>query len=60
MIGTWAFCSVSGVSPPSSVTPKPTIVSSVVGAHSALLGRAGDRASGALVELLYSLSIEMS
>jgi hypothetical protein len=33
--GTCAFCSVSGVSPPSEVVPKPAIVSSVVGAHSA-------------------------
>jgi hypothetical protein len=33
--GTWASCSVSGVSPPSEVAPQPTIVSIVPGAQAA-------------------------
>ena len=59
VIGTFAFCSVSGVSPPSDVVPKPTIVSSVPGAHSAA-PPAPTTCVGALVELRDSFSSVMS
>ena len=59
MTGTCAFWSVSGVSPPSSVVPKPAIVSSVVGAHSAS-SAAPETFVGVFVELRVSLMIEMS
>ena len=59
MTGTWAFCSVSGVSPPSEVVPKPTICSSVDGANSDS-SAAPETGVGALVEARDSLMIEMS
>ena len=60
MIGTFAFWSVSGVSPPSEVVPQPTIVSSVPGAHRLALARARRPCVGVLVELRDSLSSVMS
>ncbi len=59
MIGTFAFWSVSGVSPPSVVVPKPTISSSVLGAHR-LAPLAPTTCVGVLVELLASFSSVMS
>ena len=59
VIGTCACCSVSGVSPPSDVVPKPTIVSSVDGAHSDAPPLPTTFA-GALVDGVASLSSVMS
>ena len=59
VIGTCASCSVSAVSPPSEVVPKPTIVSSVPGAHSPAPPAPTTRA-GVLVEALDSSSSAMS
>ena len=59
MIGTFAFWSVSGVSPPSDVVPKPTICSSVLGAHR-LAPPAPTTWVGVLVELRDSFSSVMS
>ena len=57
--GTFAFCSVAGVSPPSEVVPKPTMSSSVPGAHR-LAPPAPTTRVGVLVELRESLSTVMS
>ena len=57
--GTCASCSVSGVSPPSDVVPKPTIVSSVLGAHSEA-PPAPATFAGVLVDGVASLSSVMS
>jgi len=59
VIGTLAFCSVSGVSPPSDVVPKPTISSSVPAAHR-LPPAAPTTCVGVLVELRASFSSVMS
>ena len=59
MTGTLAFCSVSGVSPPSEVVPKPTISSSVLGAHRPA-PPAPTTWVGVLVELRDSFSSVMS